>query len=268
LSGRRAPLHLAGRLAQQNAFEERAINENTPLLTIIVPAYNEQDRLPDSLAKIAEFVATQPYEIELIVVDNNSSDRTPDIVRAFAADHPYTRLIHEKRQGKGSAVRAGIFAGRGGYLFICDSDLAMPIAEVTKFLPPQREGIDVAIASREGPGARRYNEPHYRHLMGRVFNLIVQIVALPGINDTQCGFKCFRRKVGHDIFDRQTMDGFGFDVEILVIARRRGYRIVEVPINWYYDPGTSVNLVRDPFRMVREVLQVRLNAWRGLYDRR
>jgi dolichyl-phosphate beta-glucosyltransferase len=203
----------------------------------------------------------------LIVVDNNSRDRTPDIVREFATEHPYTRLIHEKRQGKGSAVRAGIFAGRGDYLFICDSDLAMPIAELSKFLPPQLEGYDVAIASREGPGARRYNEPHYRHLMGRVFNLIVQIVALPGINDTQCGFKCFRREVGRDIFAHQTMNGFGFDVEILFIARQRGHRIVEVPINWYYDPGTTVNLWRDPFRMVREVLQVRLNGWQGKYDK-
>jgi glycosyltransferase involved in cell wall biosynthesis len=247
-------------------IEGKTIEENSPLLTIIVPAYNEERRLPKSLAKIATFVAAQSYEIELIVVDNNSRDRTPDIVREFSGDHPYTRLIHEKRQGKGAAVRAGIFAGRGDYLFICDSDLAMPIDEVNKFLPPQREGADVAIASREAPGARRYNEPQYRHLMGRVFNLIVQILAVPGINDTQCGFKCFRRPVGHDIFAAQTMEGFGFDVEILFIARRRGYEIVEVPVNWYYDPGTSVNLLRDPFRMVGEVLQVRLNGWRGTYD--
>jgi glycosyltransferase involved in cell wall biosynthesis len=247
-------------------LEGRTIDENNPLLTIIVPAYNEERRLPKSLAQIAAFVAAQTYASELIVVDNNSRDRTPDIVREFAADHPYTRLIHEKRQGKGAAVRAGIFSGRGDYLFLCDSDLAMPIDEVNKFLPPQREVSDVAIASREAPGARRYNEPHYRHLMGRVFNIIVQIVALPGINDTQCGFKCFRRQVGRDIFAAQTMDGFGFDVEILFIARRRGYEIVEVPVNWYYDPGTSVNLVSDPFRMVREVLQVRFNGWRGTYD--
>jgi glycosyltransferase involved in cell wall biosynthesis len=250
-----------------HVFEGRIINENAPLLTIIVPAYNEEQRLPGSLAQIAEFVAAQPYEIELIVVDNNSRDRTAAIVRAFAADHPYTRLIHEKRQGKGSAVRAGIFAGRGEYLFICDSDLSMPIAEVSKFLPPEREGYDVAIASREAPGARRYHEPQYRHLMGRVFNLIVQIVAVPGIRDTQCGFKCFRREVGHDIFACQTMNGFGFDVEILFTARRRGFDIIEVPVNWYYDPGSSVNILRDPFRMVREVLQVRLNGWRGMYDK-
>ena len=200
-------------------------------------------------------------------MDNNSRDRTPDIVRAFAANHPYARLIREGRQGKGSAVRAGIFAGRGDYLFICDADLAMPIAEVNKFLPPQREDYDVAIASREGPGARRYGEPAYRHLMGRVFNLIVQIIALPGVNDTQCGFKCFRREAGRDVFRWQSMNGFGFDVEMLFIARRQGYRIIEVPINWYYDPGSTVVLWRDPFRMVREVLQVRLNGWRGKYDK-
>jgi len=143
----------------------------------------------------------------------------------------------------------------------------MPITEVQKFLPPQREGYDVAIASREGPGARRYHEPHYRHLMGRIFNLIVQIIALPGIKDTQCGFKCFRRQAGQDIFRQQTMNGFGFDVETLFIAKQRGYRIIEVPINWYYDPNTTVNLARDPFLMVREVIQVRLNGWRGQYRR-
>lgn len=236
-------------------------------MSLIVPAYNEERRLPDSLAKIAEFVAAQPYEIELIVVDNNSSDRTPDVVRAFAASHPYTRMVHEKRPGKGAAVRAGIMAGRGDYLFFCDSDLAMPIAEVNKFLPPQRQGYDVALGSREGPGARRYNEPLYRHLMGRAFNLITQLIAVPGIKDTQCGFKCFRRQAARDIFAHQTLYRFGFDVEILVIARRRGYRIVEVPINWYYDPDTTVDLRRDPFKMVLEVLRVRLNAWRGRYDR-
>lgn len=212
------------------------------------------------------FVANQPYETELIVVDNNSRDRTPDIVRQFAIDHPYTRLIHEARQGKGSAVRTGIFAGQGEYLFICDSDLSMPIEEVNKFLPPAQAGYDVAIASREAPGARRYGEPHHRHLMGRVFNLLVQIIALPGINDTQCGFKSFQRQVARDIFQCQTMNGFGFDVETLFVARQRGYSIVEVPVNWYYDAGSSVNIWRDPLRMVREVIKVRLNGWRGVYD--
>lgn len=246
--------------------EERIINQNTPLLSIIIPAYNEERRLPNSLDKVAAFVANQSYETELIVVDNNSRDRTSDIVREFATEHPYTRLIHEKRQGKGSAVRAGIFAGYGEYLFICDSDLSMPIEEVNKFLPPEREGYDVAIASREAPGARRYGEPHHRHLMGRIFNLLVQIIALPGINDTQCGFKSFQREAAQDVFECQTMNGFGFDVETLFVARKRGYNIVEVPVNWYYDAGSSVNVWRDPFLMVREVLKVRVNNWQGLYD--
>jgi glycosyltransferase involved in cell wall biosynthesis len=246
--------------------EERIINQNTPLLSIIIPAYNEERRLPNSLDKVAAFVANQSYETELIVVDNNSRDRTSDIVRQFATEHPYTRLIHEKRQGKGSAVRAGIFAGHGEYLFICDSDLSMPIEEVNKFLPPEREGYDVAIASREAPGARRYGEPHHRHLMGRIFNLLVQIIALPGINDTQCGFKSFQREAAQDIFECQTMNGFGFDVETLFVARKRGYNIIEVPVNWYYDAGSSVNIWRDPFLMVREVLKVRVNNWQGLYD--
>jgi dolichyl-phosphate beta-glucosyltransferase len=142
----------------------------------------------------------------------------------------------------------------------------MPIEEVNKFLPPEREGYDVAIASREAPGARRYGEPHHRHLMGRIFNLLVQIIALPGINDTQCGFKSFQREAAQDIFECQTMNGFGFDVETLFVARKRGYNIIEVPVNWYYDAGSSVNIWRDPFLMVREVLKVRVNNWQGLYD--
>ena len=238
-----------------------------PYLSIVIPAYNEEVRLPESLRQIAAFVAQQSYAIEVIVVDNNSTDRTHAIAEEFARDHPQTRVLFEARQGKGAAIRSGMLAARGAYRFICDADLSMPIAEVNKFLPPALDGYDVAIGSREAPGAVRYDEPAYRHLMGRVFNTIVRIFAVPGFQDTQCGFKMFQAEAAEALFPFQTMDGWSFDVEVLHVAYKRGYRIVEVPINWYYKANTRIHPIRDSFDMLREVLKIRLNSLRGQYDR-
>ena len=239
-----------------------------PFLSIIIPAHNEERRLPGSLEKIVAFLEKQDYQAEVIVVDNGSRDNTSGVVEGFMARYPFISLIREERRGKGLAVKLGMLAARGEYLFLCDADLSMPIEEVANFLPPQLEDYDVAIASREVEGARRYGEPPHRHLMGRVFNLIVRLLAVRGFQDTQCGFKCFRREVARDIFSRQTMEGWGFDVEVLFIAQKRGYRIVEVPINWYYMANSRVRPIRDSIRMFREVLQVRINDWRGVYDER
>ncbi len=236
-------------------------------LSIIIPAYNEEKRLPETLHQIDDFLRQQSYTYEVIVVENGSTDRTTEIAEAFAADHPYVRVLHS-RKGKGAAVKTGMLSARGEYLFICDADLSMPIEEVKKFLPPVLDGYDVAIASREAPGARRYNEPFYRHLEGRVFNWIVRLLAVPGIQDTQCGFKCFRRDVALDVFPYQTMDGWSFDVEVLYIARSRGYRLVEVPINWYYKENSRINPIKDAVDMLLEVIKIRINAWRGVYKKR
>lgn len=213
------------------------------------------------------FAEAQSYPVEVLVVDNGSTDRTSDIAREIAGEHPTVSLLHQPIPGKGAAVRKGIFKGRGEYLFICDADLAMPIEETNKFLPPALSDYDIAIASREAPGAARYNEPWYRHLMGRVFNFIVRLLAVPGIQDTQCGFKCFRRKAALDLFSIQTIDGWAFDVEILHAAQRRGYRLVEVPINWYYGEGSRVSPIRDSVNMVVQVLRIRRNGHTGMYDR-
>jgi len=205
--------------------------------------------------------------VDVLVVDNSSTDRTPDIAREIAAEHPIVSLLYQPIRGKGAAVRKGILEGRGEYLFICDADLAMPIEEIRKFLPPTLSDYDIAIASRETSGAVRYDEPWHRHLMGRVFNLIVRLLAVSGIQDTQCGFKCFRREAARDLFSAQTIDGWAFDVEILHIARRRGYRIVEVPIHWYYGTDSRVSPVRDSWNMLREVFHIRRNGRAGLYDK-
>jgi len=237
----------------------------TCFLSIIVPAYNEEKRLPESLPQIIDFVLHQDYSTEVLVVDDGSVDQTAEIVREFQEQAEFITLLRVDHGGKGHAVKVGMMQARGEYLFLCDSDLSMPIEEVTKFLPPALDKYDVAIASREIEGARRYNEPGYRHLMGRVFNLIVRLLAVHGIQDTQAGFKCFRHEAARQLFPLQTISGWGFDVEILFIAQRHNMRIVEVPINWYYADRSQVKPIQDTYNMLREVLRVRLNAWQGRY---
>ncbi len=239
-----------------------------PLLSLIIPAYNEAERLPTTLPPVFAFLEAQPHSFEIILVNNNSRDNTRQIAQTFAASRPYLRVIDEMTQGKGAAVRAGFLAARGEYLFMADADFSMPVEEIAKFLPPPARAYDVAIGSREAPGAVRYNEPHYRHFMGRVFNFYVKVLAIPGFEDTQCGFKCFRREVALDILPNQTIDGWAFDVELLFIALKRGYHIIEVPIHWYYGENSRVSPVRDTINMIREVLRIRLNNLAGRYERR
>jgi len=238
-----------------------------PFLSIVIPAYNEEKRLPESLAQVDAFVRSQTFPVEVIIVNNNSTDNTTRIAQEFAVTHPNYLVLNEPRQGKGAAVHTGILACNGSYLFICDADLSMPVSEIGKFLPPDLNGYDVAIASREIAGSRRIGEPYYRHLMGRIFNFIVRTLAIPGIQDTQCGFKSFRREAARDIFALQTIDGWGFDVEVLFIALQHGYRLVEVPITWHYRPQSRVSPIRDSIAMLLEVLSVRLNGLRGRYRR-
>lgn len=238
-----------------------------PFLSIVIPAHNEERRLPVSLKKLDDFLASQPYAAEVVVVENGSMDRTVEVVRAFAREHPYVRLFVETARGKGLAVRRGMIEATGDYRFICDADLSMPIDEISKFLPPQVSEFDLAIGSREAPGSKRYNEPYHRHLMGRVLNWIVKLTAVRGFEDTQCGFKMFTARAAEDLFSVQRMGGIGFDVETLFIARRRGYRIVEVPINWYFDPDSRMKLVQDTLHILREIYEIRQNWSKGLYAR-
>ena len=236
-----------------------------PFLSIIVPAFNEARRLLATLDRLVSFAGSRPFDTEVLVVDNASTDSTKAIVIKFAARNPVVKYLHESTRGKGAAVRTGIMAASGEYLVICDADLAVPIEEVDRFLPPRLLDFDVAIGSREAEGAKRYGEPYHRHLMGRVFNLIVRVVILPGLQDTQCGFKAFRRDVARDLFPAGRIDGWSFDAEILYIARSRGYRIVEVPIQWYYGDESKIRPLQDTFRMLGEILTIRGNGKRGLY---
>lgn len=236
-----------------------------PFLSIVIPAHNEEKRLPPSLVKINQFLQTQTYSAEVVIVENGSSDRTLTVAHDFARQMPGLRVFSESERGKGLAVRRGMLEAEGQYRFICDADLSMPIEQVNRFLPPQLSNPAVVIGSRELPGAVRYHEPIYRHLIGRVFNSIVRLMALPGLQDTQCGFKCFRADVTREVFSKQTLTGMSFDVEVLFIARQRGYFVQEVPIDWYFDPDSRVRLVQDSLGMFADLITIRRNSLKGRY---
>ena len=245
----------------------------TPFLSIIIPAYNEERRLPPTLTMIGDFLRGQPYTSEVIVVENGSTDGTTAVIEQFIAAHTQSgeslqlRLLHSS-QGKGAAVKHGMLHAQGDYRFICDADLAMPIDEITKFLPPavKRGSFDVAIASREAPGAVRYDEPSYRHLMGRIFNWLVRVMAVPSIQDTECSFKMFTREAAQTVFPLQRLDGYAFDVEVLYIARRHNLNLIEVPIHWYHQTDSRVRPLQDTISMVHELVKIRRNGRAGLYQ--
>lgn len=236
-------------------------------LSIVIPAYNEETRLPVTLKQVFQFLQAQSYTYEVLVVENGSRDRTLAIAEAFARTQPALRVLHNPQRGKGLAVRRGMLEARGEYRFMCDADFSMPPAEINNFLPPLLENTSIAIASREAPGAVRYHEPAYRHFIGRGYNLLIRWLALPGLQDTQCGFKCFRGEVAEQLFRQQTLTGWSFDVEILFIGRRLGYQVVEIPIPWYYNAESKVNVLRDSIQMGLDILKIRWNDWRGIYRR-
>ncbi len=234
-------------------------------LSLIIPAHNEAARLPQTLDEIRKFFLDQPYQAEVIVVENGSTDETLKIAQDWQADWPDLIVISLKEGGKGNAVRAGMLAASGEYRFMADTDLSMPIEQVARFLPPVRSE-DIAIASREALGSRRIDEPLSRHWIGRIFNMLVRLLVLPGLQDSQCGFKCFSARAAEQIFPKQTLKGWSFDVEVLAIGQQMGFKVVEVPIDWTYQKGSRVKVVRDSFRMLRDLLLIRRNLKQGLYD--
>ena len=236
----------------------------TPFLSIIIPAHNEAERLPQTLADIQNYLKSKTFETEIIIVENASSDQTAQIAKDWQQALPNLSLISLKEPGKGGAVKVGMLSARGRFRFMADADLSMPISGLDKFLPPQLD-VPVAIGSREAPGARRFDEPEYRHLIGRVFNLLVKSIALPKIEDSQCGFKCFSAEAAERIFPLQKQTGGSFDVEVLVIARELGYAITEVPVDWYYQEGSRMNVLKASWRMFRDLWHIRHNRKKGLY---
>lgn len=245
-------------------------------LSIVVPAYNEERRLQRTLAAIDAFLAARGHPAEIIVADDGSDDQTAMTAAAFMTSSGVSlRILSLPHRGKASAVRDGVLAARGRFILFTDADLSTPMSFAPALLAALDDQTRVAVGSREGTGARRVGEPGYRHAMGRVFNWLVRALAVPGISDTQCGFKAFDHAAARAIFQRtrlhatETIRGprvSGFDVEVLFIARRLGYRIVEIPVHWQHAPGSKVQPLLDPFRMFGDVVRVRLNAIGGRYD--
>ena len=236
--------------------------------SLIIPAFNEAKRLTNSLDKIKEFLDQQSFSYEVLVVENGSQDETFEIAQQCSDRFENFTVIHEDLVGKGNAVRVGMLAAKGEYRFMCDADLSMPIEEVLNFLPPQVSDPQIVIASREIKGAVRYDEPESRHLGGRVINALIQWIVLPGIEDSQCGFKLFSAEIADDLFRAQTLDGWSFDIELLAIARLRGYQIKEIPVSWYFAEESKIKPIRDAIRMTADMFRVRRNLKQGKYDKK
>lgn len=240
---------------------------STPTLSIVIPAYNEEARILLTLAQVTHYLESQPFPWEVVVANDGSTDDTPRLAEEFARSHSQVSLLNLPHRGKGGAVRSGMLHARGQRRFLCDADLSMPIDQLDRFLTPEMAGYDIILGSREAPGAHRFNEPGRRHLLGRAFNLLVRLFAVRGIQDTQCGFKCFRADAAEALFPLQRTQGFGFDVEVLFLAQRLRMRLVEVPIDWYYRSHSKIRPLQDALAMTRDILRVRWWAVQGRYGK-
>jgi len=234
-----------GSAAVQNANEVwsgAAAPGATPEISIVIPAFNEALRLPPTLDRVERYLATIGVTSEVIVVDDGSRDTTGQVVRELAARWPGLTLISaERNAGKGGAVRLGMAVARGRYRIFSDADLSVPIDDMEKLLRPLRSGAGVAIASRGLRDSQiELRQPWYRETMGKIFNLLVRIFVLGGINDTQCGFKAFTAEVADRVFSELQTPGFGFDVEVLYRAQQAGYQVAEVPTRWINSPQSRV----------------------------
>jgi dolichyl-phosphate beta-glucosyltransferase len=247
-----------------------------PSLSLVIPAYNESARIRQTIETAWTYLHDRPYPTELILIDDGSTDDTAAIASAFAANHDRVRVLTIPHGGKAAALRAGLLAGSGDVVAFSDADLATPLEYLEAFRRAILDGDDVVIGSREGVGAKRIDEPAYRHLMGRVFNLIVRLLVLPGIQDTQCGFKMFRREAAQAILDRARLyrrtDAplkgprvTAFDVELLVVARQLGLRTTSIPVVWTYGNRSTVNPFRDTLTNFGDVIRVKWHQVRGRY---
>jgi glycosyltransferase involved in cell wall biosynthesis len=252
-------------LIRQQPVWEKEHSLSQVFLSIVIPAYNEESRISHTLEQVIGFLSVSPYTWEVLVADDGSTDATGRVVGELAASQPNVRLMSLLHRGKGWAVKNAMLAASGQYRLLCDADLSVPIEQVERLLPPQADGIDIAIGSRDAPGARRIGEPARRHLMGRVYNALVRLLAVPGLGDTQCGFKCYRGEVVPELFQRQTMDGFAFDVEVLFLARKAGMTLREIAVDWYFRESSKVRALRDSFSMTLDLLRIRWRYHRGRY---
>lgn len=239
-------------------------------LSVVVPAYNEELRIQRTLERLAEYYDAQEYDFDVAVISDGSTDRTNEIVEEFAKTHPNFILVKsEPNQGKGAVVRQGMLRAEGDYVLFCDADLATPQEETEKLLPRVIAGADIAIGSRPLRESNlEIRQPWYREMLGRTFNGVVQLLAIKGIADTQCGFKIFTREAAQEVFKRCKLNGFSFDLEALMIARDLGYKIEEIPIRWMHQEGSKVRVLRDGTRMVLDLVKLRLKGKRARLEPR
>jgi dolichyl-phosphate beta-glucosyltransferase len=228
-------------------------------LSIVIPAYNEERRLPETIRRVSDYVAREGFDAEILVVDDGSRDRTQEVATALVGSCPRLRVLgYRQNQGKGFAVRTGFLAATREAVLISDADLSTPIEEINRLWTWFEWGEDVIIGSRRLAGSQlEIPQPAYRRGMGFAFSLIVSTLAVRGFQDTQCGFKLFRRKSAQEVFERLRTRGFAFDVELLLRARRHGLRVREVPVRWLNSPDSRVRPVRDSARMLREILRMK-----------
>lgn len=240
-----------------------------PRLSILIPSFNEESRLPATLERIANYLRAFEYETEVLVIDDGSTDGTAQVAESFRAAIPGLRvLLNGTNRGKGHSVRHGALESRGEYLLFTDADLSAPIEEASKLLSAL-ETHDVAIGSRAMNRALiGVHESGFREFAGIVFNKIVRFMLRLPFVDTQCGFKAFRREKCLPIFEQQTIERFGFDPELLYLARHCGLSVVEIPVRWSHSPATKINMMRDSLQMFMDVFIIRWNSLTGRYSQR
>ena len=240
------------------------MTDNFSLLSVIVPAYNEASRIEQTLTRMSAYFEAQPYRVEILVVDDGSTDGTRDVVRTAIAAHPEISLLtYAENRGKGYAVRHGVLHSQGNRVLFSDADLATPIEEVEKLNAALDAGSVIAIGSRDVQGSQLEKRQSFvRELGGKTFNKLVQMIAVPGIHDTQCGFKLFTRDAAHKIFSLCQVDHFAFDVEVLYIALRvYTLPVAEVPVRWAHQEGSKVRFVRDAIRMLKTLFRIRATRY-------
>jgi dolichyl-phosphate beta-glucosyltransferase len=236
-------------------------------ISVIIPAYNEESRIQPTIERTHSYIKEKFREFEIIVVDDGSTDNTVSVVEGLGRIRDNIGLIHyPENSGKGYAIKTGVLASRGDFLLTCDADQSTPAEELEKLLPFLQKGFDIAIGSR---GLRESDivvrQPWYRERMGKTFNMLVRTLVIRGFRDTQCGFKLFRGDVARKLFSKSLISGFSFDVEILFLAKKEGFRIKEVPVKWLNSPNSRVRIFRDSLKMFIELFKIRAYWLSGKY---
>ena len=238
---------------------------NSPLLSIIIPAFNEEYRIINSLEIIDKYMGTMLFNWEVLIINDGSTDNTKNIIEEWIMHKHQFKVQTIEHQGKGAAVRYGILNSNTKYQFMCDADLSMPIDKISKFLNKMEEGYQIVIGSRQKTGAKRFNESIMRHILGRLFNFLIKLILVKNIEDTQCGFKCFNSNIAKDLFKLQQINGFAFDVEILFLAQKNNIDIFELPIEWRHNDKSKVRIILDPLLMARDILYIFINNIKNKY---